>query len=39
MLVSTDPSPAGQGVLRISPQDMGDVYDMLSERSEVIIRR
>ena len=39
MLVSTDPAPPGQTVVRISPQDMGDVYDMLSERSEVIIRR
>ena len=37
--VSTDPEPTGQGVVRISPQDMGDVYDILSERSEVMIRR
>lgn len=32
---ATAPGPA----VRISPQDMGDVYDILSERSQVTIRR
>lgn len=36
--VPTDAATAAPAV-RISPQDMGDVYDILSERSQVTIRR